>query len=141
LNDGQKRTRVQLAVSLQAGLERAQRRNWTEFCTGDESRVSWKNFPKGWWLSLDQELPERVRQTIRTETSIFTVFQSEWFRSWRSSATRDRFSAQYFTDQILKPFSHSAMNIPRNGLILLPEVCDYTLTILAAIRRRLCQRK
>jgi hypothetical protein len=29
---------VQLAVSLQAELERTQRRNWIEFYTGDESR-------------------------------------------------------------------------------------------------------
>jgi hypothetical protein len=37
LSDDQKRTRVQLAVSLHAKLERAQRRNWTGFYTCDES--------------------------------------------------------------------------------------------------------
>jgi hypothetical protein len=39
LSDDQKRTRVQLAVSLQAELGRVQRRNWTEFYTADESWV------------------------------------------------------------------------------------------------------
>jgi hypothetical protein len=38
---------MQLAVSLQAELERAQQRNWTKFYTGDESWPLWKNFPKG----------------------------------------------------------------------------------------------
>jgi hypothetical protein len=37
--ENQKRTRVQLPVSLQAELERAQRRNWAEFYTGDDSWV------------------------------------------------------------------------------------------------------
>jgi hypothetical protein len=46
LSEDQKRTRAQLAVSRRAELERAQRRNWTEFYAGDESLVSWKNFPK-----------------------------------------------------------------------------------------------
>jgi hypothetical protein len=74
VSDDQKRTRMQLAVSLQAEPERAQRRNWTEFYTGDESWVLCKNFPKGCWLSLDEELPERVGQTIEAEKSMFTVF-------------------------------------------------------------------
>jgi DNA-binding IclR family transcriptional regulator len=39
LSDDQKRTTVQLDLSLQAELERAQRRNWTEFDTGDEFGV------------------------------------------------------------------------------------------------------
>jgi hypothetical protein len=60
LSDDQKRTRVQLAVSLQAELERAQRRNWTECDSGDELRVLWKNFPNGGLLSLDEELPQRA---------------------------------------------------------------------------------
>jgi hypothetical protein len=72
LSDDQKRTRVQLAVSLQAELEKAQRRNWTEFYTDDEPWVLWKNFPKGCWLSLDEELPERARQTIEAEKSMLT---------------------------------------------------------------------
>jgi hypothetical protein len=46
LSGDPKRTRVQLAVSLQAELEMAQRRNWTEFYTDDESRVLWKFFRK-----------------------------------------------------------------------------------------------
>jgi hypothetical protein len=52
----------------------AQRRNWTEVCTGDESRVLWKNVPKECTLSLDDRLPERVCQTIETEKSMLTVF-------------------------------------------------------------------
>jgi hypothetical protein len=83
-----KRTRVQLAVSLQTELERTQWRNWTEFYTGGESRASWKNFLKGCWLSLDEELAERVPQTIGAEKSMLTVFQSEWFHYCGSSATR-----------------------------------------------------
>jgi hypothetical protein len=39
LSDNQKRTRVQLAISLQAELEKAQRKKWTEFYTDDESGV------------------------------------------------------------------------------------------------------
>jgi hypothetical protein len=74
LSDDQKRTRIQLAVSLQAELERAQRRNWTEFDTGNESRILWNNFAKGFWLSLDEELSELVRQTIGAEKSVLTVF-------------------------------------------------------------------
>jgi hypothetical protein len=46
LSEDQKRTRVPLAVSLQAELERVQRRNWTEFYTGDESWILWRNFRK-----------------------------------------------------------------------------------------------
>jgi hypothetical protein len=48
LSDNQKRTRAQLAISLQAELKKAQRRNWTEFYTDDESEVLWKKFPKGY---------------------------------------------------------------------------------------------
>jgi hypothetical protein len=36
LSDDQKRTRAQLAVSLQAEFEMAQPRNWTEFYISDE---------------------------------------------------------------------------------------------------------
>jgi hypothetical protein len=61
LGEDQKRRRVQLVVSLQAEIERTERRNWTEFCTGDESSGKWKNFSKGCWLSLDEELLERFR--------------------------------------------------------------------------------
>jgi hypothetical protein len=38
-SDDQKGARGQFTVSLQTELERAQRRNWTEFYTGDE-----------WWV-------------------------------------------------------------------------------------------
>jgi hypothetical protein len=74
LSADQKRTSVHLAVSLQAELERAQRRNWTEFYTGDQSRVLWKNFPKGCWLSLDEELPEWVCEAIGSGKSMLTIF-------------------------------------------------------------------
>jgi hypothetical protein len=87
LSDHQKRSKVQIAVPLQAELDRAQRRNWTKFYTGDKSSVSWKNFAKECWLSLDEELPEHVRQTTGTEKSMLTVFQSEWLRYYESSAT------------------------------------------------------
>jgi hypothetical protein len=88
LTDDQRRRRVQLAVSLQAELEKAQRRNRMEFYTGDESWVLWENFPNECWLSLDEELPEGVRQTIGAEKSMLTVFQSEWFRYCGFDATR-----------------------------------------------------
>jgi hypothetical protein len=91
LSGGQKRTRAQLAVSLQTELERVQRRKWTEFYTGDESEVVWKNCAKGCSLSLDEEIPERTRQTIGAEKGLFTFFQSEWFRYCRSSATKASF--------------------------------------------------
>jgi hypothetical protein len=48
LSDDEKRARVQLAVSLQAEHEKAQRRNWTEFYTGNESWSLGANFPKGY---------------------------------------------------------------------------------------------
>jgi hypothetical protein len=88
LNDDQKRTRVQFAVSLQVELERAQWRNWTEFYSDDESWVLPKNFPNGCRLSLEEEFSERVRQTIGVEKSMLKVFQSERFRYCGSSATR-----------------------------------------------------
>jgi hypothetical protein len=88
LNHDQKWTRRQLAVSLQAGPARAQRKNWTEFYIGNESRVVWKNFSKRCSLSLDEELSERVRRTIEAEKSMLTVFQSEWLRNCGFSATR-----------------------------------------------------
>jgi hypothetical protein len=47
LSYDQKRTREHVAVSLQAELERAQRKNWREFYTDDESWILWQNFPKG----------------------------------------------------------------------------------------------
>jgi hypothetical protein len=87
LSDDQKRTRGELVVSLQAELERAASRNWREFCNVDESRITWMSFLKGCWLSLDEELAERVPQTIGAEKSMLTVFQSEWFRHCKSSAT------------------------------------------------------
>jgi hypothetical protein len=46
LRRDQKRVRVRRAVSLQAEVERTQRRNWTKFYTGDESWALWKNFLK-----------------------------------------------------------------------------------------------
>jgi hypothetical protein len=39
LSEDQKRTSIQLAISLQAEFEMAQRRNWTEFHINDESCV------------------------------------------------------------------------------------------------------
>jgi hypothetical protein len=105
LSNNQKRLRVQFAVSLQVELERAQRRNWAEFYTDDESRVLWTNFPKECRLSLDDEFPERNRYSIEAEKSLLTNFQSEWIRYCGFSATGDSFTAQYFTDQISKPFS------------------------------------
>jgi hypothetical protein len=87
LNDDQNRPRIQFAVSLQVEFEKSQWRNWTEFYTDDESWVFWNNFPKGCWLSLEEELPERICQTIRAKKSMLTGFQSEWFHYCGFSAT------------------------------------------------------
>jgi hypothetical protein len=63
LGDDQKRTRVQLAVSLQAELEKAQQRNWTEFYIGDEFWALWKNLPRGSWLNLNDS-PNRYVEEL-----------------------------------------------------------------------------
>jgi hypothetical protein len=47
MSEDQERTKIQLAVSLQTEFERTWQRNWTEFFTGDEFWILWKNFPKG----------------------------------------------------------------------------------------------
>jgi hypothetical protein len=67
LSDDQKWKRVQLAISLQGELETAQRRNWMEFYISDGSWASWEKCPTGAWLSLGEEIPERVPQTIEAE--------------------------------------------------------------------------
>jgi hypothetical protein len=50
----------------------------------------------------------------------------------------DSFPEQSFIEEILKPLSQEHS---RNRLILLAEVCGYTLTILDAMAPKLCQRK
>jgi hypothetical protein len=60
-------------------LERAEGKKWTELRTRDESRVFCKNLPKGCWLSLEEDLAERVRQKIGPEKSMFTGFS---IRDW-----------------------------------------------------------
>jgi hypothetical protein len=96
---------MKIALSLQAELDRAQPRNRTEFYTGDESRVLWQNFPKGYWLSLDKELPERGHQTIGPEKSMLTGFNPNGFAIVDLLPQRDSFTAQCFIYQILKPLS------------------------------------
>jgi hypothetical protein len=66
------------------------------------------------------------------------VFNSNGFGIVNLLPKRDRFSAQYFIGQILKPFSQ---DIPRNRLILFAEVCIHILKVLDAIQPKLCQGK
>jgi hypothetical protein len=73
MSDDQKRRKVQLAFSLQGELERAQRRN-ERSSTLVISAGYYKKFPKGYSLTLDEELPERVRQIIGAEKPMLTVF-------------------------------------------------------------------
>jgi hypothetical protein len=120
--DDQKRTRVQLAVSLQVELEKAQQRNWTEFYTCDECRVLWKIFPKGCWLSLDEEPQNGFVQLSGREISADRFFNPKGFAIVDLLPQKDSFTAQSFIDQILKPLSqdHStkSADIARRSLLL-----------------------
>jgi hypothetical protein len=65
-------------------------------------------------LSLDEEFPERVRQTIGAEKSMLTVvFNPNGFAIADLLSQGDSFIAQYFIDQIFKPLSseHSTKSV------------------------------
>jgi hypothetical protein len=77
----------------------AQRRNWMEFYTSDESRALWKNFSKQCWLSLDEALPEWVHSTIRAEKSRVVLFANANCLVFVDFLPQtDSFTVQYFID-------------------------------------------
>jgi hypothetical protein len=67
--DAQKVGRIAGEELPQAELLAAKRRNWKSFWTGDKSWILWNTQRSGSRLAVDQELPVRVKQTIRPPTA------------------------------------------------------------------------
>jgi hypothetical protein len=59
---------------LLAALTAAEKRRWLNFWFDDGSWIIWVDPPIGSWMTIDEELPQRVRQTIGATKSILTVF-------------------------------------------------------------------
>jgi hypothetical protein len=57
-------------------LVKTQRRNWLNFWTTDESWIMWDNFSTGSWPPFDQEIPQRIRQTIGAKKLMLTDFSA-----------------------------------------------------------------
>jgi hypothetical protein len=74
LSDDQKADSARQALMLLAALMAAKKRRWFNFWTGDESWMIWVNPLTGSWMTIDGELPQRVRQTIGATKSVLTIF-------------------------------------------------------------------
>jgi hypothetical protein len=59
---------------LLVALTAAEKRRWSNFWTADESWIKMVDPPTGSWMTIDEELPQRVRQTIGVTKSMLTVF-------------------------------------------------------------------
>jgi len=104
LSDPQKAERVAMAKSLLKSLEKAQSRNWHGFWTGDESWILWVNQQKGSWLTVEEEIPKRVEQTIRARKSMVTIFLNPHEFSVVEILPEDQsFTAVYFAKKVVKP--------------------------------------
>jgi hypothetical protein len=104
LTDAQKQARAIGASVLGTELKKARRRNWDLFSTGDESWIMWVSPPTGWWLELDKELPQKVRQTISTQKSMITIFFNlNSFAIVDALPKGVSFNAVYFVEHIITP--------------------------------------
>jgi hypothetical protein len=88
LSEDDKKKRVSMAKSLEISLVKAQQRNWRNFWTGDESWIMWDNVPIESWSPLDQEMPQRIRETISAKRLLLTIFQPCWVSYYRCDAPR-----------------------------------------------------
>jgi hypothetical protein len=89
---------------LRAELLAEKRRNWKSFWTDDESWILWNTQRSGSWLAVHQELPVRVKQTIRASKSMLTVFfNPNSFAVVDLLPENESFTSAYFIDHILHP--------------------------------------
>jgi hypothetical protein len=59
---------------LLAALTTAEKRGWANSWTGDESWIMLVNLLTAIWMTMDQESPSRVHQTMKAIKSILMVF-------------------------------------------------------------------
>jgi hypothetical protein len=59
---------------LLADLTAAEKRGWLNFWNGDESWIMWVNPRTGFWMTMDKELPQIVRQIIGATKSMLMIF-------------------------------------------------------------------
>jgi hypothetical protein len=74
LSDNQKADRARQALILLATLTTGEKQRWLNCWTGDESWIMWVNPGTGSWMTIDEELPQRVHQTIGARKSLLEIF-------------------------------------------------------------------
>jgi hypothetical protein len=68
----------------------------------EKSSVLWNNFLTGFWLPLDSEVPESVKQTIRSKKSMLTfLFNSYAFSAMNIFPQNTHFKTQYFIGYVV----------------------------------------
>jgi hypothetical protein len=123
LTDDQKVERIRQSILLRTQLQRAAARSGSEFWTGDESWLNWVNPPTRFWMPLDEEIPQRVRQTIGARKSMFTVFfNPNHFAIVDLLPQNTNFTAAYFVARVVIPLANQhhqeARNVARRKLRL-----------------------
>jgi hypothetical protein len=104
LSINQKAERAQQAILLLAPLNKAEKRRWANFWTGDESCILCGNPPTGSWMTIDEELPQRMRQTIGADKSMLTVFFNPHEFAIVNLLPQGRSStAAYFAENVIVP--------------------------------------
>jgi hypothetical protein len=74
LSDDDNKKWMSMTKSLEISLVRVQRRNWQNIWTGNESWIIWDEFPTGSWSWDNQEIPQRIRQTIGAKHGCWPFF-------------------------------------------------------------------
>jgi hypothetical protein len=115
LPDNDKKKWMLMTKSLEILLVKAQRRNWLNFWTRDESWIMWDNFPTGSGPPLDREILQKIRQTIGAKKLMLVVFCSPVRFPMRDMILQDiTFTAECFVAQVLTPLHHHKMSLSQD---------------------------
>jgi hypothetical protein len=107
LSDDQKADEARQAVLLLAALTTAEKQRRANFWTDDEPGIMRVNHRTGSWMTIEEEFPQRVRQTIRATKSMLTVFfNPKEFTLGNLLGQGRTFTTAYFIDDVIMPFAN-----------------------------------
>jgi hypothetical protein len=107
LSDDQKVDREQQAPLLLVAVTAAEKRRRLNFWTGDEFWITWVNPSTGSWMIMNDELPQRVCQTIGATGSMLTVFFSPKEFVMVNILSQDTsFTGVYFVNNVILPLAN-----------------------------------
>jgi hypothetical protein len=90
-----------------AALTATEKQRWFTFWSGDESWIMWANALNGSWITMDEELPQRVHHTIRaTKSMLMVFFNPKEFTTVDLLSQDISFMAVYFVNNAILPLAN-----------------------------------